>query len=96
MTAKEKLRERIEALTEEEASETQRLLDLRSDPRSRTCMETEPAPSLVGVPGPEAGERGSARPAARESKDDAAIAAEDTPPARRVARLAKNLSAPLW
>ena len=32
MTAKEKLRERIEALTEEEASETLRLLDLRSDP----------------------------------------------------------------
>ncbi len=32
MTAKEKLRERIEALTEEEASETLRLLDLRADP----------------------------------------------------------------
>jgi hypothetical protein len=32
MTAKEKLRERIEALTEQEASETLRLLDLRSDP----------------------------------------------------------------
>jgi hypothetical protein len=31
-TAKEKLRERIEALTEEEASESLRLLDLRSDP----------------------------------------------------------------
>jgi len=32
MTAKEQLRERIEALTEHEASETLRLLDLRSDP----------------------------------------------------------------
>jgi hypothetical protein len=32
MTAKEKLRERIEALTEEEASEALRLLDMRSDP----------------------------------------------------------------
>ena len=32
MTAKDRLRERIEALTEEEASETLRLLDLRSDP----------------------------------------------------------------
>ena len=32
MTAKDQLRERIEALTEEEASETLRLLDLRSDP----------------------------------------------------------------
>jgi hypothetical protein len=32
MTAKEKLRERIEALTEAEASEALRLLDLRSDP----------------------------------------------------------------
>jgi hypothetical protein len=32
MTAKEKLRQRIEALTEEEASETLRLLDLGSDP----------------------------------------------------------------
>lgn len=32
MTAKEKLRERIEGLTEEEASEALRLLDLRSDP----------------------------------------------------------------
>lgn len=32
MTAKEQLRERIEALTEQEASETLRLLDLRSDP----------------------------------------------------------------
>ncbi|MGO9899684.1 MAG: hypothetical protein ACLP0J_08315 [Solirubrobacteraceae bacterium] len=32
MTAKEQLRERIEALSEEEASEALRLLDLRSDP----------------------------------------------------------------
>lgn len=32
MTAKEKLRERIEALTEEQASETLRLLDQREDP----------------------------------------------------------------
>lgn len=32
MTAKEKLRERIETLTEQEASEALRLLDLRSDP----------------------------------------------------------------
>ena len=32
MTAKEKLRERIEAMGEEEASEALRLLDLRSDP----------------------------------------------------------------
>lgn len=32
MTAKEKLPERIEALTEEEASEALRLLDLHSDP----------------------------------------------------------------
>jgi hypothetical protein len=32
MTAKEKLRERIEGLTEEEANEALRLLDLRSDP----------------------------------------------------------------
>lgn len=32
MTAKEKLRERVEALSEEEASEALRLLDLRGDP----------------------------------------------------------------
>lgn len=32
MTAKEKLRERIEGLADEEASETLRLLDLRADP----------------------------------------------------------------
>lgn len=32
MTAKEKLRERIETLTEEEAAETLRLLDHRTDP----------------------------------------------------------------
>lgn len=32
MTAKEQLRERIEALTEDEAVETLRLLDLRTDP----------------------------------------------------------------
>lgn len=32
MTAKEQLRERIETLTEHEASETLRLLDLRTDP----------------------------------------------------------------
>jgi hypothetical protein len=32
MTAKEKLRERIETLTEEEAAETLRLLDQRTDP----------------------------------------------------------------
>ncbi len=32
MTAKEILRERIEALTEEQASETLRLLDQREDP----------------------------------------------------------------
>lgn len=32
MTAKEKLRERIESLSEKEADETLRLLDMRSDP----------------------------------------------------------------
>ena len=32
MTAKEQLRERIEAFSEEEASEALRLLDLRDDP----------------------------------------------------------------
>lgn len=32
MTAKEKLRERIETLSEEEAGEALRLLDLRADP----------------------------------------------------------------
>jgi len=32
MTAKEQLRERIEALSEQEASEALRLLDLRTDP----------------------------------------------------------------
>jgi hypothetical protein len=32
MTAKEKLRERIEALSEEEAGEALRLLDMRADP----------------------------------------------------------------
>lgn len=35
MTAKEKLRERVEALTEEEAAETLRLLDQRSDALTR-------------------------------------------------------------
>jgi hypothetical protein len=34
MTAKEKLRERIETLTEEEAADTLRLLDRRTDPLS--------------------------------------------------------------
>jgi hypothetical protein len=34
MTAKEKLRERIETFTEEEAAETLRLLDERTDPVS--------------------------------------------------------------
>ncbi len=32
MTAKEQLRERVEALSEEETSQALRLLDLRSDP----------------------------------------------------------------
>jgi hypothetical protein len=32
MTAKEKLRERVETLTEEQAAETLRLLDQRADP----------------------------------------------------------------
>jgi hypothetical protein len=32
MTAKEKLRERIETLSEEQAGETLRLLDMRDDP----------------------------------------------------------------
>ncbi len=32
MTAKQKLRERIEALSEEEAGEALRLLDMRADP----------------------------------------------------------------
>jgi hypothetical protein len=32
MTAKERLRERVDGLSEEEASEALRLLDLRSDP----------------------------------------------------------------
>lgn len=32
MTAKEKLRERVETLTEDEAAETLRLLDQRTDP----------------------------------------------------------------
>lgn len=32
MTAKEKLRERVEALTEAEAGEALRLLDMRADP----------------------------------------------------------------
>jgi predicted transcriptional regulator len=32
MTAKEQLRERIEALSEQEANEALRLLDMRSDP----------------------------------------------------------------
>lgn len=32
MTAKEKLRERIEALSEQEAGEALRLLDMRADP----------------------------------------------------------------
>jgi hypothetical protein len=32
MSAKEKLRERVEALSEEEASQALRLLDMRSDP----------------------------------------------------------------
>lgn len=32
MTAKEKLRARVEALSEEEATEALRLLDMRSDP----------------------------------------------------------------
>ena len=35
MTAKEKLRERVEALTEQEAAETLRLLDQRADPLTR-------------------------------------------------------------
>lgn len=35
MTAKEKLRERVESLTEDEAAETLRLLDQRADPLTR-------------------------------------------------------------
>jgi hypothetical protein len=35
MTAKEKLRERVETLTEEQAAETLRLLDQRADPLTR-------------------------------------------------------------
>jgi hypothetical protein len=35
MTAKEKLRDRVEHLTEDEAAETLRLLDLRADPITR-------------------------------------------------------------
>lgn len=41
MTAKEKLRERVEALTEEQAAETLRLLDQRSDALSR-FLESAP------------------------------------------------------
>ena len=46
MTAKEKLRQRIEALTEEEAAEALRLLDLRADPVS----VREGYPSVFPVP----------------------------------------------
>jgi hypothetical protein len=35
MTAKEKLRERVETLTEDQAAETLRLLDQRADPLTR-------------------------------------------------------------
>lgn len=39
MTAKEKLRERVEALSEEEAGEALRLLDMREDPVLRAFRE---------------------------------------------------------
>ena len=42
MTAKEKLRERIEALTEKEASEALRLLDLRADPILAAFLDAPP------------------------------------------------------
>ena len=43
MTAKQKLRERIEALTEEEASEALRLLDPRSDPVIAAFRDAPPS-----------------------------------------------------
>jgi hypothetical protein len=47
MTAKEKLRQRVETLTEQEAAETLRLLDQRSDPLTRlldsASLDDEPS-----------------------------------------------------
>jgi hypothetical protein len=42
MTAKEKLRQRVETLTEEEAAETLRLLDQRADPLTRFLDSAPP------------------------------------------------------
>lgn len=54
MTAKEKLRERIETLTEEEAAQTLRLLDRRTDPLS-VLLDNAPLDDEPVTPEEEAG-----------------------------------------
>jgi hypothetical protein len=54
MTAQEKLRERIETLTEEEAAETRRLLDRRTDPLS-VLLDSAPLDDEPVTPEEEAG-----------------------------------------
>jgi len=54
MTAKEKLRERIESLTEEEAAEALRLLDRQTDPLS-VLLDNAPLDDEPVTPEEEAG-----------------------------------------
>lgn len=65
MTAKEKLRERVEALSEQEAAETLRLLDQRrSDPLTR-LLENAPADDEPTTPEEDAGVKEALDAAAR-------------------------------
>jgi hypothetical protein len=54
MTAKEQLRERIESLTEEQAADTLRLLDRRTDPLS-VLLDNAPFDDEPATPDEEAG-----------------------------------------
>lgn len=64
MTAKERLRERIETLSEEEAAETLRLLDERGDPLS-VLLDSAPIDDEPTTPEEEAAVREGLEAAAR-------------------------------
>lgn len=72
MTAKEKLRERVETLTEDQAAETLRLLDQRTDPLARLLAN---APDDDEPSTPE--EDASAREALEAARRGEVISAEE-------------------
>jgi hypothetical protein len=72
MTAKEKLRERVETLTEDEAAETLRLLDQRADPLTR-FLENAPEDDEPSSPEEDA----STREALEAARRGEVISAEE-------------------